>query len=149
MNVIATLLIQALFTPVIKARAAFKSTDFDMYLGIIPEGNKNLVGWSPAEGFMQDVMRTFKTALRGAIGIWFYADNLYLAEKDENGIVSWISLDGEKMECSHDIHDSAFYQREILNEYEEVSDSVRKVFTQIFDSQCTQAPVLLGKTVIR
>jgi len=102
--------------------------DFELYPGIIPEGSKNLVGWSPAHGFMQDVMEAFKRAQKGSIGIWFYADNLYLAEKDKAGTVQWLSIDGEKMECSHDSLDGAIYQEEILNEYQDVPEDVKKVF---------------------
>jgi hypothetical protein len=53
-------------------------------------------------------MEEFKSAENGAIGVYFYADNLFIFEKKNND-VSIISLDGEKMECSHDLADSRFY----------------------------------------
>jgi hypothetical protein len=95
-------------TPFFKGRSPFQATDLKLFKGPIPHGNYCLVGWSPAKGFMQTVMEEFKSAENGAIGVYFYADNLFIFEKKNND-VSIISLDGEKMECSHDLADSRFY----------------------------------------
>jgi hypothetical protein len=70
----------------------------------IPEGMYNLMGWSPTDGFLQNLIEKAKAAPERANFIAFYADNLYVSSV-KNGKVKWLSLDGEKMECSHDYED--------------------------------------------
>jgi hypothetical protein len=73
-------------------------------------------------------MEEFKHAVEGAIGIYFYSDNLYLFEKKHNDI-TMLSMDGEKMECSHDNLDALFYQEEIIKSYKKFDPETKGVFS--------------------
>lgn len=105
MNAICTPLLQAIFTPVFKSRPKFDAEDLVLHPGPIPSSNMNLMGWSPTHGFFQKVIGHFKEVEDNSFGVYYYADNLYLFEK-RNGDVIEISMDGEKMECSHDLDDA-------------------------------------------
>lgn len=78
----------------------------------------------------------------------FYADNFYISSK-RGDQVAYVSADGEKMECSHDVKDFEMYTEEILKEYDEVNPDVARVWKEIAIVSSVQAPVLLGNKLIR
>lgn len=100
------------------------------------------------DGFFQNMFDKARTAPKGANYIAFYADNLYIASVREEG-VTWISLDGEKMECSHDYEDFQLYTAQILAEFDEVDPEIANIYREIATVSGVQAPVQLGSRLIK
>lgn len=109
---------------------AYTKEDINFHTQAIPAGKYNLMGWSPVDGFFQNMVDKARKAPQGANYIAFYADNLYIASVREAG-VTWISLDGEKMECSHDYEDFQLYTAEILAEFDHVEPEIARIYREI------------------
>lgn len=80
--------------------------------------------------------------------ILFMADNLFIGHKLK-GLVKWISMDGEKMECSHSREDVDLYLQFFHKQYENVDTKTWNAYAAIASSQMVSAPVLIGNTVIK
>jgi len=78
------------------------------------------------------------------VGIYFYSDNLYIVVKKENR-VRWLSMDGAKMECSHDDADAVLYVDHILSHYSHVDPGTKRAYSDIARRAMVNATVQLGK----
>lgn len=130
LNQPVTFLLQCFSNPFFKSLPPFQKEDIKFFKGEIPEGNYNLMGWSPVNGFFQEFIDKADQAPEGANFITFYADNLYLASKRDGEIV-YVSADGEKMENSHDVPDFEMYSDEIIKEFDDVKPEVANMFKEI------------------
>lgn len=133
-------ILQCVHNPYFKSMPAFSKQDLVYHKDAIPPGQYNLMGWSPVDGFFQKLYEEARHASAGSSMMLFYADNLYLSVVREKGVV-WLSLDGEKMECSHDFEDFEMYTDMIANEFDELDPQVRKVYKEIATISAVHAPV--------
>lgn len=115
-NAPMTVIMQAIINPVFKSRPPMEATDFVLTSGEFPRRNMCMLGYSFTNGFMDYAFKQWRSdnSPDGSVGLWYYADNLFLALK-EYGDVEFLSLDGVKMECSHDLLDAQHYSRFILS----------------------------------
>lgn len=60
------------------------------------------------DGFFDKYAKEMEKAKEGSLQILFMADNLFISQKKE-GKIKFLSLDGKKMECSHDEKDVLDY----------------------------------------
>lgn len=142
-----TILLNAVQHPIFKGRPHFKPEDLRLYSGVIPPGNYNLMGWSFADSFMDIVFTELPKGGDGT-GIFFYADNLYIVVKRQ-GKVKWASLDGSKMECSHDGIDAQMYTDYILSHYDDVDETTARLYKEIAIEAMVHARVQIGKQRFR
>lgn len=73
------------------------------------------------------------------------ADNLFLAQKVD-GDIHFLSMDGSKMECSHDTSDVDNFLAQLRNFYGAADEKTWKAYETIARSQMVGAAVLLGST---
>ncbi len=78
------------------------------YHDVVPPGNYNVQGFSPVGGYFQHLVANMQAAKENQLLVLFMADNLFLSQKIDDQI-HWLSLDGEKMECSHSSDDVRLY----------------------------------------
>lgn len=75
--------------------------------------------------------------------VLFMADNLYIAGL-LNGKISWISLDGAKMEASHTLDDADDYIRMILQNYESIPNYMTELYSWLAKNLIVESMVVLG-----
>lgn len=80
--------------------------------------------------------------------VLFMADNLFVSQK-KGSKVHWLSLDGEKMECSHNEDDVQIYLDFIKSQYNDVDPTIWSVYETLAKSQMVGAPVLIGDVVLK
>jgi len=88
---------------VFKSRPQFIVDDLPIFTGGIDCSkvyNLNVSGYTPTSDFFGKMIRKLSTMPEGACGLLMMSDNLWLYHKRQ-GLVKWVSLDGEKMESSH------------------------------------------------
>jgi len=71
-----------------------------------------------------------RDAQEGSMMILFMADNLFISQKIK-GKIKWISLDGEKMECSHSRADVKLYLNFFHRQYENVDPKTWEAYEAI------------------
>jgi hypothetical protein len=101
------------------------------------------MGWSFADSFMDIAFTNFTNSQDGT-GIYFYADNLYIIVKQGTRL-KWASLDGSKMECSHDTQDAEMYMDHILSYYDNPDPSTVRLYKAIAKEAMVKARVQIGK----
>lgn len=107
LNASVTPLLNLVQKPIMGNRPS-PTADDATYHDIIPPGNYNVQGFSPVEGYFQQLIRNMRNARDNQLLVLFMADNLFLSQKLD-GQIHWLSLDGEKMECSHNSDDVRLY----------------------------------------
>jgi len=110
---------------------------------VLPDGNYNLQGFAPTNGFFHRFIGRFIGAQEGSVFMAFMADNFFLGQK-VSGKCQWISMDGAKMECSHDEEDVDLYLKFFKAQYDEVNPGVWGVYEDIMRNSCVNARTLLG-----
>jgi hypothetical protein len=101
----ATMYIQMVQTPVFKNRVIDTDVLLQFQSGALAMRSYNIQGYSPTNSFFEKLRQQMIAAPEKAQFLLFMSDNLWIADK-HNDDVRWLSLDGSKMESSHNMDDA-------------------------------------------
>lgn len=104
----ATLYVQMVQTPVFKNRVIDVDPMLQFQTGPLAYRSYNIQGYSPTNSFFEKLRKSMQDAPEKAQFLMFMSDNLWIADKHE-GDVRWLSLDGSKMESSHNKDDAVAF----------------------------------------
>jgi len=109
--------------------------------------NLNMSGYSMTNNFYHKLYLKMKEMKDRQSMIMFMSDNLWICSKNDDQ-VTWISLDGEKMECSHDDEDARIYQEYILGQFEETDLKTCELYKTLSGISMVNARSILGDKVV-
>jgi hypothetical protein len=113
----ATMCVQMVQTPVFKNRPINTDELLQFQTGPMATRSYNIQGYSPTNSFFEKLRRSMLEAPEKSQFLLFMSDNLWIADKYKDD-VRWLSLDGSKMESSHNYDDTTAFIDFMKMQYE-------------------------------